>query len=69
MAEAVAAALLLGALFAGDSLWTALVALLAAGAWGALALAGAVPLPGGGRALLGLLLATAAWSGLSIASS
>ena len=66
---AVAAALLLGALFAGDTVWTALAALLTAGAWAALALTGRVPLPGGGRVLLGLLLATAAWSGLSIAWS
>ncbi len=66
MAVSVAAALLLGAVFAGDSVWVALAALLVAGGWGALALAGRAPLPGGGGALLGLLLATAAWSGLSI---
>ncbi|HWL33825.1 MAG TPA: O-antigen ligase family protein [Gaiellaceae bacterium] len=65
----VAAALLLGAVFAGDSVWTALAALLVAGGWGALALAGRSPLPGGGAVLGGLLLATAAWSGLSIAWS
>ena len=65
----VAAALLLGAVFAGDSVWTALAALLVAGGWGALALAGRSPLPGGGAVLVGLLLATAAWSGLSIAWS
>ena len=69
MAVSVAAALLLGAVFAGDSVWTALAALLVAGGWGALALAGRVPLPGGGGMLVGLLLATAAWSGLSIAWS
>ena len=69
MAVSVAAALLLGAVFAGDSVWTALAALLVAGGWGALALAGRAPLPGGGGVLLGLLLATAAWSGLSIAWS
>ena len=69
MAVSVAAALLLGAVFAGDSVWTALAALLVAGCWGALALAGRAPLPGGGAVLGGLLLATAAWSGLSIAWS
>ena len=69
MAVSVATALLLAALFAGDSVWTALAALLVAGGWGALALAGRVPQPGGGAALLGLLLATAAWTGLSVAWS
>jgi hypothetical protein len=69
VAVSVAAALLLGAVFAGDSVWTALAALLVAGGWGALALAGRAPLPGGGAVLGGLLLATAAWSGLSIAWS
>ena len=69
MAEAVAAALLLGALFAGDSVWTALGALLVAGGWGALALLGRAPWPRGGRLVLALLLATAVWSGLSIAWS
>ena len=48
MAVSVATALLLAALFAGDSVWTALAALLVAGGWGALALAGRAPLPGGG---------------------
>ena len=38
-------------LFAGDSVWTALAALLVAGGWGALALAGRAPLPGGGGVL------------------
>ena len=51
MAVSVAAALLLGALFAGDSVWTALAALLVAGGWGALALAGRAPLPAGGGVL------------------
>ena len=69
MAVSVAAALLLGAVFAGDSVWTALAALLVAGGWGTLALAGRAPLPGGGGVLGALLLATAAWSGLSIAWS
>ena len=69
MAVSVPAALLLGAVFAGDSVWTAVVAVLIAGTWGALALAGRAPLPGGGTTLVGLLLATAAWSGLSIAWS
>lgn len=69
MAVTVPAALLLGAVFAGDSVWLALAALLVAGGWGALALAGRTALPGGGLVLGGLLLATAAWSGLSIAWS
>jgi O-antigen ligase len=69
VAVTVSAALLLGAVFAGDSVWTALAALLVAGGWGALALAGRAPLPGGGALLGVLLLATAAWSGLSIAWS
>ncbi len=65
----VATALLLAALFAGDSVWTAIAVLLTAGGWSALALTGRAPLPGRGYLLLGLLLATAAWSGLSIAWS
>jgi tetratricopeptide (TPR) repeat protein len=69
VAVSVATALLLAALFAGDSVWTALAALLVAGGWSALALAGRVPQPGGGAALLGVLLATAAWTGLSVAWS
>ncbi len=66
MAVSVATVLLLAALFAGDSVWTALVALLVAGGWSALALAGRAPQPAGGVALLGVLLATAAWAGLSL---
>ena len=66
MAVSVAAALLLGAVFAGDSVWTALAALLVAGGWGVLACAGRTPLPGGGLWLAAGLLATAVWSGLSI---
>ncbi len=66
MAVTVSAALLLGAVFAGDSVWTALAALLLAGGWGMLALAGRAPLPAGGALLGVLLLATATWSGLSI---
>ena len=69
MAVSVATALLLAALFAGDSVWTALAAVLAVGGWGALALAGRTRQPGGGAVLLGLLLATAAWAGLSLAWS
>src|SRR6187551_2381180 len=65
----VATALLLAALFAGDSVWTAVAALLVAGGWSALALAGRAPQPGGGAVLLGLLLAMAAWAGLSVAWS
>lgn len=66
MAVSVATVLLLAALFAGDSVWTALAALLAAGGWSALALAGRARQPAGGVALLGVLLATAAWAGLSL---
>ena len=66
MAVAVAGALLLAALFAGDSVWTSLAALLVAGGWIALALIGRAPLPGGGLALAALLLATAVWTGLSL---
>src|ERR687897_1880781 len=69
VAVSVAAALLLGAVFAGDSVWTALAALLVAGGWGALAFAGRAPLPGGGLWLAGALLAIAVWNGLSIAWS
>jgi tetratricopeptide (TPR) repeat protein len=69
VALTVSAALLLCAVFAGDSAWTALAALLVAGVWGVLALTGRAPVPGGGLVLGGLLLATAAWSGLSIAWS
>ena len=70
MAVSVAGTLLLGAVFAGDSVWTGLAALLVAGGWSALALTGRTLSPGrSGVVLLGLLLATAAWSGLSIAWS
>src|SRR6187200_1780984 len=69
VAVSVAAALLLVAVFAGDSVWAGVAALVVAGIWGALALAGRAPVPAGGGVLGGLLLATAAWSGLSIAWS
>ena len=69
MAVSIVTVLLLAALFAGDSVWTALAALLVAGGWSALALAGRAPQPGGGAVLLGVLLANAAWAGLSIAWS
>ncbi|HUQ23147.1 MAG TPA: O-antigen ligase family protein [Gaiellaceae bacterium] len=69
VAVSVATAFLLAALFAGDSVWTSLAALLVAGGWGALALTGRVPLPRGGAPLLGLLLLVAAWAGLSTAWS
>ena len=69
MAVSVATAMLLGAVFAGDSVWTAIAVLAVAGGWGALALAGRTPLPGGGTVLLGLVLAIGAWSGLSVAWS
>lgn len=66
VAVPVAAALLLGALFAGDSVWTGVAALAVAGAWGALALSGRAPAPGGGAALLAALVALGIWSGLSV---
>jgi tetratricopeptide (TPR) repeat protein len=69
VAVSAATALLAAALFAGDSVWTALAALLAAGGWSGLALAGRARQPGGGAVLLGLLLATATWAGLSVAWS
>ena len=62
----VATALLLAALFAGDSVWLALGVLAVAGAWGALALAGRAPLPRGGAALLATFVALALWTGLSV---
>src|SRR5829696_3436726 len=66
VAVSVTGALLLGAVFAGESVWLSLAALLVAGGWCALALSGRAPLPGGGLALAGLLLATAVWAGLSL---
>jgi tetratricopeptide (TPR) repeat protein len=66
VAVSIATVMLLAALFAGDSVWTALAVLLAAGGWSALALAGRARQPGGGTVLLGVLLATVAWAGLSI---
>ena len=69
VAVSIATALLLAALFAGDSVWTALAVLLVAGGWSALAFAGRAPQPGGGALLLGALLAIAAWAGLSVAWS
>jgi tetratricopeptide (TPR) repeat protein len=66
---AVATALLLAALFAGDSVATALAALGIAGAWGALALLGRAPLPRGGLALIVSAGALAFWTGLSLAWS
>jgi tetratricopeptide (TPR) repeat protein len=66
VAVSVATAMLLGAVFAGDSVWTAIAAVAVAGAWGALALAGRVPLPGGGAPLLAAVFTIAAWSGLSV---
>ena len=69
MPVSVAAALLLAALFAGDSVWLAVAALALSGGWGALALAGRAPLPRGGGALLASLLAVAVWTGLSVSWS
>jgi tetratricopeptide (TPR) repeat protein len=69
VAVSVATAMLLGAVFAGDSVWTAIAALALAGGWGAFALSGRAPLPGGGAALLAVVFSIAAWSGLSVAWS
>jgi len=69
VAVTVATVLLLAALFAGDSVWTALAALLAAGGWSALALARRARQPAGGAALLGVLLAIAGLAGVSLAWS
>jgi tetratricopeptide (TPR) repeat protein len=69
VAVSVATALLLGALFAGDSVWLALAAFAVAGAWGALALSGRAPLPRGAGPLLGATAAVAVWTGLSVAWS
>ena len=66
---ALAAALLLGVLFAGDSFWVAAGAIVIAGGVLVLGLAGVFPLPRGGAYVLGSLLALAAWSGLSVAWS
>ena len=66
---ALAAALLLGVLFAGDSFWVAAWAIAIAGGVLVLGLAGVFPLPRGGAYVLGSLLALAAWSGLSVAWS
>lgn len=63
---AVAAGSIGAAVFAGDSVWTAMAVLVLAGGWSALALTGRAATPAGGGVLLALLLATAAWSGLSI---
>lgn len=63
---AVAAGATGAGLFAGDSVWTGIALLLLAGGWSALALGGRAATPAGGGPLLGLLLATTAWSGLSL---
>src|SRR5918992_601460 len=64
-----AGVLLLAATFEGDAFATGAAAILAAAVLGALALLGRVPLAAGGAALVGSLLALAAWSGLSVAWS
>ena len=69
LAVSIAAALLLGAVFAGESVWTWVAALLVAGGWGAAALAGRAPVPAAGHLLGAILVALAAWSGLSVAWS
>ncbi|HZG34767.1 MAG TPA: O-antigen ligase family protein [Gaiellaceae bacterium] len=58
-------ALLTAALFAGEAFATAAAALIAAGAVAALALLGRLPLRRGAGALVGALVALAAWNGLS----
>ena len=50
-------------------MWTAIAVVAVAGGLERFALAGRGPLPGGGTALLGVVLAIAAWSGLSVAWS
>jgi tetratricopeptide (TPR) repeat protein len=69
LAVSVVAALLLGALFAGETIWLSVAALVLAGVWAALALLGRTAFPVSGLALVGILLAIAAWSGLSTAWS
>ena len=64
-----AGALLLAAAFAGDAFATGAAAIVAAAVLGALALLGRAPLATGGAALVGTLIALAAWSGLSVAWS
>lgn len=68
---ALVTALVLGALFAGESFWLGALALLAAALLGAVALLGRVPLAvgGSGGALVGSLLAVAVWNGVSVAWS
>ncbi len=64
-----AAALVVGALFAGESFWLGALALLAAGVAGTLALLGRLPLARGGGSVVGALLAIAVWNGISVAWS
>src|SRR5687768_1817764 len=61
--------LLLAAAFAGEAFATAAGTVVAAAVLGALALMGRLPLAAGGSAVVGALLALAAWSGLSVAWS
>ena len=69
LAVSIAAALLLGAVFAGESVWTWIAVLAVAGGWAAVAFAGRAPVPAAGYLLLTALVATAAWSGASVAWS
>ena len=64
-----AAALVVGALFAGESFWLGALALLAAGVAATLALLGRLPLARGGGSVVGALLAIAIWNGISVAWS
>ncbi len=66
---ALAAVLVLGALFAGDSFWLAALVLAAAGVAASLALLGRLPLARGGGAVVAALLAIAIWNGVSVAWS
>ena len=66
---ALAALLLVGVLFAGDSFWVAAGAVALAGAVLGLSLLGLLALPRGGAFLLGSVLALATWSGASLAWS
>ena len=64
-----AAALLVGALFAGEAFWLGVLALAAAAALATIALLGRLPPLRGGAAVVGALLAIATWSGVSVAWS
>ncbi|MBA3347045.1 MAG: hypothetical protein H0T13_00640, partial [Actinobacteria bacterium] len=66
---AAVAGLLLATLFAGESFWLEAAAIVAGAVILVLALLGHVPLNRGGGALVGVLVAIAAWNGASVAWS